>query len=114
MSDTSSGLFKVVALFFVAAAVFHGLHVFVPAPEDAAGALRHAVFVFINLVVAAGLWFRPAALRFVFGFLVVQQVASHGTTAWTTWSTQGSIDFVSIVIVLLLPLLWVVLWRAPR
>ena len=113
--DPGHTFLKAVAVLFVAAAAFHLTHIMRPAAGDPSGPVRHAVFVAINLAVAAGLWLRPAALRIAFGVLVVQQVASHGTAAWLAWADRHQIDLVSFAIVVLLPLTWAVLWRhGPR
>jgi len=69
------------------------------------------VFVAINVFMAAGLWLRPALLRIVFGLLVVQQVSSHGATAWHMWRAHHEVDVVSLAILLVLPVTWGVLWR---
>ena len=103
---------RAVALFFGAAAIFHLWRIVEPNPTDSSGALRHAVFVVINLVVAGCLWWRPRWLRLIFGVLVLQQVSSHGMSAWHAWAEQGEFDLISLGIVLLLPITWAVLWQS--
>ncbi len=106
---------KGMALLFVVAAVVHLAHILSPVAGDASGPVRHAVFVAINLVVAAGLWRRPQALLIVFGALVVQQVLSHGAAAYAAWAEHHEVDLASLGIVVMLPLTWAVLWRrAPH
>jgi hypothetical protein len=84
----------------------------VPQPADPSGPLRHAVFVGINFASAVCLWVRPPWFTSVFGVLVLQQLYSHGGSAWRAWREQQQIDAVSLVIVVLLPLTWAVLWRS--
>ena len=113
--DLGRAFLTAVAVLFVTAAAFHLAHIMRPAAGDPSGPVRHAVFVAINLAVAAGLWLRPAALRIAFGVLVVQQITSHGAAAWSAWADRHQIDLVSFAIVVLLPLTWAVLWRhGPR
>jgi hypothetical protein len=90
----------------------HGWRALVAQPADPSGSLRHAVFVGINFASAACLWVRPPWFTYVFGVLVLQQLYSHGTSAWSAWFEQQKVDAVSLVIVVLLPLTWAVLGHA--
>lgn len=101
---------RVVACLFGLTALVHLWHMLAPQPADPSGALRHTVFVGINLVAAACLWIRPPWFKYAFGGLVVQQLYSHGGSAWRAWFEQQQIDAVSLVIVVLLPLTWTILW----
>ena len=109
-----SAFLDAMALLFVAAALFHLWHACAPQPGDPSGPVRHMVFVGINLAMAVALRRQPAWLPIPFGFLVLQQVGSHGAAAWLRWCDQGELDVVSIAIVVLLPLTWVYLWRNRR
>ncbi len=103
--------FRTVAGLFAVAALFHLTRVFLPQEGDPSGALRHGVFVAINLTCVAGLWLRPPLFKLAFVPLAVQQVYSHGRMAWTTWAERGEIDLISLVIVFLMPLTLLALWR---
>ena len=98
-----------VAFLFVGAAFFHASHIVAPEAGDPSGPLRHTLFVAINLGVAACLWLRPSALRLIFGVLVIQQVASHGSTAWRLWTEHATVDYLSIGVVVVMPLTWAAL-----
>jgi hypothetical protein len=102
---------RAMACLFVLAGLVHLWRVLVPHAADPSGPLRHAVFVGINLGAAACLWVRPPWFTYAFGVLVLQQLYSHGGSAWRAWNEQHQIDAVSWVIVVLLPLTWAVLWR---
>ena len=101
---------RVTACLFVFAAIVHLRHVLSPEPADPSSGLRHAVFVGINLVSAVCLWTQPPWFKYAFGVLVLQQLYGHGGMASRAWFEQQQIDAVSLVIVVLLPVTWVVLW----
>ena len=103
--------FKIMAPLFAVAAVFHAWRIVSPDPLDPSPPLRHALFVGINLFVAARLWSRPSQLKLAFGVLVVQQLGSHGGAAWRAWVEHGVVDVVSLIIVILLPVTWILLIR---
>jgi hypothetical protein len=91
---------------FALAAAYHALALAWPAPAFAgpSPAWRHALFVGVNAVFAAGFarpprWF-PAAV----GLLGAQQVASHGSYALATWRAEGRVDWASVVVLLAVPL----------
>lgn len=102
---------RIVAGLFAFTAVIHLWRALAPQPTDPLGTARHSVFVGINLVAAVGLWIRPRWFTYVFGVLVFQQLYSHGGSAWRTWVEQHQVDAVSVVIVVLLPVTWAMLWR---
>jgi hypothetical protein len=98
-----SALFVITAGFHVAAIVSPGL-----APDSPP--LRHAVFVLVNLLVAVGLlWRRPRsafafAFALVFSLLTLQQIESHGLALVSAFRDEGRIDWVSIGVLLVMPL----------
>lgn len=110
--QTPATLFlRIAAGLFGAAALSHLWRTLSPQSGDPSAALRHGLFVVINLVVAVCLWRESPVLKYVFGLLVAQQVYSHGGSAWTVWFEHHEVDVVSIVIVVLLPVTLAVLWR---
>jgi hypothetical protein len=96
-----SALFVITAGFHVAAIVSPGL-----APDSPP--LRHAVFVLVNLFVAVGLlWRRPRsafAFALVFSLLTLQQIESHGLALVSAFRDEGRIDWMSIGVLLVMPL----------
>jgi hypothetical protein len=101
---------KIAACFFGLAALFHLERVIFPGAGEPSATLRHAVFVGINLTCIAGLLLRPPLFKYVFGLLVVQQIYGHGGSAWQAWALHREIDYVSLFIVIMMPLTWAVLW----
>ena len=99
------------ACLFGFAALFHLWRILNPQAADPSTALRHGVFIAINLVSAVCLWIRPPVFKYGFGLLVFQQVYSHGGSAWEAWFEHRQVDYVSLVIVVLLPATWLILWR---
>ena len=93
------------ATLFIAAAVYHAVHIFVPETANASPPWRHALFVLINLAVAGCLVLRPRAFVGAFALLTVQQIYGHGSMAWDAWQIRQQVDWVSLGIVVLMPLL---------
>jgi hypothetical protein len=101
---------RAAACLFAVAALFHLSRVFLPQAGDPSGALRHAVFVGINLGCVGGLILQPPFFRVAFIALAAQQAYSHGGTAWMAWVERGEVDLVSLVIVVLMPAILAALW----
>ncbi len=100
-------VFRLVALGFGVAAAFHALAVFAPI-DPSSPRWRHALFVAINVGIAAGMLRRPRWFAWVFGVLVAQQAWSHGR-AFIASAQAGSLDVNSIVVLIGLPIVLVVL-----
>ena len=94
-----AALFVITAGFHVAALVSPGL-----APDSPP--LRHAVFVLVNLFVAVGLLWRPPGFAFplLFSLLTLQQIESHGLALVSAFRDAGRIDWMSIGVLLVMPL----------
>ncbi len=78
---------------------------------------RHIVFVLIDGNLGWLLLRRPIWLIWPYAALTVQAAASHGGAAWMMWRQNGRIDWISIVVVIGLPLvlgLLYVEWRNRR
>ena len=102
-------LFMAFAVLFIGAALFHAVHVFVPEAGPASPPWRHALFVIINLVVAACLLSRPRVFVGAFAILTLQQMYGHGSMALDAWQTQRQVDWMSLGIVVLMPVIFVLL-----
>jgi hypothetical protein len=92
-----SALFVITAGFHVAALVSPGL-----APDSPP--LRHAVFVVLNLFVAVGLHWRPPGFAILFSLLTLQQLESHGAALVSAFRDEGRIDWMSVGVLLVMPL----------
>lgn len=95
-------VFLALSAAFAFTAAFHVAAAIRPAIDPEAPTWRHLLFVGINLACIAGLLRRPLVFLPFFGLLTVQQVASHGSHALRMWRDQGSIDFPSIAVVIVM------------
>lgn len=73
--------FAVAALAFVAAGISHVVRGLAPPANDTSSPTRHAVFVLINALAAAGVLTRPRWFALPFAALTLQQLLSHGAPA---------------------------------
>lgn len=98
---------RALAPLFVCAALFHVYRVVAPVPDEPTW--RHALFVGVNLLIAAGLWYEPRWLVAPFGLLTGQQLISHGSSLYGVWQMKHTIDWPSIGALLLMPVVFVLL-----
>ncbi len=103
----------VIAVVFVAAAIFHATAIAIPSIAGGVGPARHAAFVAINMACAVVFVRRPRGAAWVFAVLVVQQMFSHGSDAWHAWR-EGRVDVVSLVVLVVMPAALFLLARTPR
>jgi hypothetical protein len=108
-------VFTAAAVGFALAAVHHGVAAMVPGWGEPSPTWRHALFVAVNLGVAAGLWFRPRFFAVLFALLTLQQLYSPGTYGWHVLLDEGRIDGSSVLVLMALPVLAGLLgWDAMR
>ena len=108
-------MFSIVAIGFALAAMHHGVAIVIPGWGEPSPVWRHALFVVVNIAVAAGLVFRPRFFAVLFTLLTLQQLYSHGTYGWHVLTTEGRIDWSSVVVVVALPVLaGLLVWDARR
>jgi hypothetical protein len=94
---------------FAAAAAVHAVvacvHVAaIVQPSHAGDSIaRHAAFVAVNAIVAAGFVRRPRGFAWLFGALTLQQLASHGAAAMRVWRSEGHADVASVAVVVWMP-----------
>ncbi|WP_394846346.1 hypothetical protein LZC95_02640 [Pendulispora brunnea] len=100
---------RALAPIFVCAALFHVYRVVAPVPDEPTW--RHALFIGLNLLIAAGLWYEPRRLLVPFGLLTAQQLMSHGGSLYTVWHMEHAIDWPSIGVLVLMPVVFVLLLR---
>jgi len=81
--------------------------------ESSGDAPRHALFAALNVALAAALWARPRWLVWPLGALVVQQLWSHGHDLASACA-RGEIDWVSIGVLVVMPLMLVLVWHDRR
>ena len=81
--------------------------------NGSAGAGRHALFVALNLLFAAGFWRPFRGFVVLVALLAVQQLASHGQTLLHAFETEQRVDWPSVIVLIAMPLAIAVLsWRA--
>ena len=97
-------LFRIISILFVGAAVYHAAVFFHPAFRSGGAHWRHAVFFLIDLVCAWFLLKRPRWFVFAFGALTLETLYGHGMHAWMMWNTHGQIDWLSVCVLIVVPL----------
>ncbi len=97
-------LFVVVRRLFAAGLlVAAGYHV-VAILNGSGSAPRHAVFVLVNLLFAAGFWRPFRGFVALLALLVLQQLVSHGRTLWRVLETEQRVDWPSVIVLIGMPL----------
>lgn len=100
-------IFIVFAVFFILSAVYHLVAVF--ARVNDSPVWRNLLFTGINLFVAWCLLKRPPWFIYLFAVLLIQQIYSHGSDFLTLWNAQHKIDWMSLGVVLIMPVIFVFL-----
>ncbi len=83
------------------AAVFFKVH----PDESGSSAARNILFVIINFICVYGMLKRPAWFIYCFLLLLVQQFYSHGSGLIDGWNEIGKMDWLSLIVVLILPVI---------
>ena len=99
---TRNVLFKVFAFFGALAAIYHFAGLFYKFDESPAW--RHVLFVVINLFVVYGVLKRPKYFVYIVAILVIQQYYSHGTYLVNMWIEKKQIHWISVFVLVLLPI----------
>lgn len=98
--------FLVCRIMGVIVGFYHANKFFFPAGEDAT---RHLFFVGISAFGVYGLWKRPTWFVYFFCMLMLQQFYSHGGFAIKHWQTKHKIDWISVTIISLMPIIFIAL-----
>lgn len=91
---------RVIAVGLVIAAAYHVLAI----AKGSGGAGRHALFVLVNLLFAAGFWRPFRGFIVLVALLALQQLASHGGTLLRVLEVEQRIDWPSVVVLVVMPL----------
>ena len=97
-------LFAGFGLASLVAAAYHAAVLAGQLPNLGGSSLRHACFVALGLVGLGGFRRRPTWFAYGFVALTLQQLVAHGTRAWSWWSANGSIDWLSLPVLVLMPI----------
>ena len=108
MFANREGVFVGSAILFIGAGLYH-LYGLIASLADPRLAAFHAAFVVIDPVTAYLLLRRPDWFPYAFAVLTVQQIYSHGMDALTVWRTASVIDYISVFIMVFMPVLFVLI-----
>lgn len=100
----SNRLFVVFASFLGVAAAYHFIGMFGKVNNDPPW--RHALFVGIDLLFAYGLLRRPPYFSWLFLAFLVQQYYTHGGKLLHRWEQQRTVDWISLVVLVTLPVVF--------
>ncbi len=103
----------VLAVLFGVGALFHAVGVVAPGLGNASSSGRHAVFVLINGLFAAGFFFRQRWIIVPALALIAQQAYSHGTDLARAWA-EGRTDVQSLLVLLFLPVVLIAALHLAR
>jgi hypothetical protein len=96
-------LFRILAVLFAGAAIYHAVAFFLPAFSAGGSHGRHAVFCAIDLLCAWYLLRRPRWFVAAFAALTLQVLCGHGHHAWMLWHTQRRLDWLSFAVLAVVP-----------
>ena len=74
-------------------------------PTTLTPAWRHGIFVLINIICIYGLLKRPIWFIWFVAILTLQQWYSHGSYALELWQIENKIHWISLAVIIFLPLL---------
>lgn len=97
----SDRIFFVFAVLFAGAAIYHFIAVFITINDLPLS--RQFIFILIDLAIAYGLLKRPKYFIYVFIILLVQQYYTHGFKLMEEWNNFKKIDYVSLLVLCVLP-----------
>jgi hypothetical protein len=107
--------FQLIAVFFLAAALYHFAGLFYPVND--APKWRHTLFVGINALCIYGFLKRPVWFMYAFFVLLVQQLNSHGSALVSYWEENHLVSWIDFSVVLSTPLMFLMLvydWQDKR
>ena len=96
-------LFRIFAVLFLAAAIYHAAAFAHPALSDGGMRSRHAVFFVIVLLFAWYMLKRPRWFVAAFSLLTLETLYGHGLHAWKLWRDQGKLDWLSFAVLIAVP-----------
>ena len=96
-------LFRIIAVLFVGAAIYHAVAIIEPGFGSGGTHWRHASFCAIDLLCAWYILQRPLWFVVAYAVLTLQQICSHGARAWIWWHTQLRLDWLSFAVLAVVP-----------
>jgi hypothetical protein len=108
MAGYRTGLFKTGSFLLLVAAVYHLTGIFYPIyPINSSPVWRHTLFACVDLFCVYGLLKRPTYFVYFFFSLMVQQFYSHGGSLIQQWNENHMIDWISLLILIILPVFFI-------
>jgi hypothetical protein len=107
-------LFRIIAILFAGAAIYHAAAFLQPAFSTVGAHWRHAAFCAIDLLCAGYLLRRPRWFVWAFGLLTLETLYGHGTHAWMWWQTEQRLDWLSFAALISVPLTLALLIQERR
>ena len=98
-----STFFKIAAVLTLVVAIYHAIGIFYPVNDSPAW--RHGLFIVVSGFCCYGFLKRPNYFVYLFGVLSLQQFYSHGSAILNTWSAQHKIDWISVAVLVAIPIL---------
>lgn len=105
MANYRTWLFSVTSFLSLVVAAYHVVGIFYPIDPSPAG--RHFIFVCICLFCSYGLIKRPPYFIYFFFVLVVQQYYSHGNHLLNQWNDFHRIDWIDLLLLIFLSIIFV-------
>jgi len=90
--------FKVIAILFAGAAVFHAIGLLAPEWAPAESRWRHACYTLLDFTNAFFILSRPTWQVALLWAITAEQFHSHGVTAYEVWWRDGRIDWLSLAV----------------
>jgi len=93
-------------------AIYHLIGVFYKL--NTSPAWRHLIFIGINIICIYGLLKRPLWFIYFFALLLAQQLYSHGGDLIWHWRNEHRVDWISVAVIILMPVIFILLLLARR
>lgn len=100
-------IFIIAALLAFASLLFHVKGYFYPGSQSPPW--RHAVFFAVNCICIYGLLKTPKWFTWFIAILTIQQWYSHGSYAIELWQKQHTIHWISVGVIIFLPVIFILL-----
>jgi hypothetical protein len=97
-------LFKIVSVLSAVIGLYHAICIFYPL--DSSPGWRHAIFVCISLFCFYNFKNRPEYFVYFFFAVLIQQAYSHGSYLLRQWNDYGKIDWISVLLLIFLPVVF--------
>lgn len=97
-------IIRIITVIFLVAAIYHLVALFVHLND--LPLWRQTLFVFVDLFFALAINYLPGYFLFLFVLLLIEQLYSHGNRLINIWVERKEIDWLSLLVLLFLPLVF--------